>query len=849
MTRSIKRFALWLTFAAISLAGFAQPQFTEYPHNLDYFLPKAIQQGSTEIALEGNFNKAIPTPKEVLGFELGERYCEWSDVLRYCEAIDAASERVTLIDLGRTQQKRRFVQLIITSEENHSNLDKIKAEHLKLLDPTLSAECDIKKMPVVSDITCSIHGREASGVNASVAMLYLFAASEDAIIKQMLENMVLLLVPGANPDGINNFATWCNASTADNLTHDNASQEHKEPWPNNRTNHYWTNLNRDLLMCQHPESKCILEHYHAWMPNLVLDLHEQNSGNFFHSPGHPLRVHPYVTDENQSLTGEVGKYVSKALEPLGANPYCGRSFDDFYLGKGAAYGDVQGSVCLLFESPNTRCHAYTYKGVTRTFPEGIRNQVFASLAGLASACDMRETLLTYQRDFYINSAKAAQQSEVQGYIFHADGDAARAYRLLENLSHHKIEVYHLAKEIKVGKDLFSTEDSYIIPLQQRYYYKLRSIWDTLHDGDYRDNRFYDITTWTFPLAYNVTHAEVTSTEGLIGNRAELVFPEGVIKGGKSNKAYCFDATTLYSHNILRALLKKGVKVNIATKPFKVEGAKMGYGAGVVEVAGQTINSEDLYNLLAKAAKENGVNIIATSDKFDKTKLQLKAARMPKVALLIGPGIDALNSGEVWMLLDKHYGIALSRLNHDAYDGKNLDTYDVIILSRGTLPRKHKLTSRLQKWVENGGTLITVQAGYKVVNDSGLASIKKIELFDDKSKKTKVYGAILNSTIDPTSPLGYGYTKCDVPLFKQTTTVYDEAGSALNNVVMRYTSKPHLSGWMPQEQLDKFASTPAAFVIKRGSGRVIHFADSPTFRGYWYGTNKMFMNAIYYGHLY
>jgi hypothetical protein len=276
---------------------------------------------------------------------------------------------------------------------------------------------------------------------------------------------------------------------------------------------------------------------------------------------------------------------------------------------------------------------------------------------------------------------------------------------------------------------------------------------------------------------------------------------------------------------------------------------MGYGAGVVEVAGQTINSEDLYNLLAKAAKENGVDIIATSDKFDKTKLQLKAARMPKVALLIGQGIDALNSGEVWMLLDKHYGIALSRLNHEIYDGKDLDTYDVIILSRGTLPRKHKLTSRLQKWVENGGTLITVQAGYKVVNDSGLASIKKIELFDDKSKKTKVYGAILNSTIDPTSPLGYGYTKCDVPLFKQTTTVYDEAGSALNNVVMRYTSKPHLSGWMPQEQLDKFASTPAAFVIKRGSGRVIHFADSPTFRGYWYGTNKMFMNAIYYGHLY
>jgi hypothetical protein len=202
-----------------------------------------------------------------------------------------------------------------------------------------------------------------------------------------------------------------------------------------------------------------------------------------------------------------------------------------------------------------------------------------------------------------------------------------------------------------------------------------------------------------------------------------------------------------------------------------------------------------------------------------------------------------------MLLEKHYGISPARLKHETYDGKGLDKYDVIILTRGTLPRKHKLVAKLQNWVENGGTLITVQAGYKVVNDSGLASIKKIQLYDDKSKKTKVYGAILNATIDPTTPLCYGYTKSNVPLFKQTTTVYDEKGSSLDNVVMRYTANPLLSGWMPQEQIDKFASTPAAFVVKRGSGRVIHFADSPTFRGYWYGTSKMFMNAIYYGHLY
>ncbi len=849
MNHKIRKSALALALAAISFTGFAQPQFDNYPHDLSYFLPKSIQQGSEDIALQGNYNKSIPTPKEVLGFELGERYCEWSDVLRYVEAVDAVSERIKVVELGRTHEKRRFVQLIITSEANHANLDQIKADHMKLIDPTLSSQLDIKNMPIVTDITCSIHGREASGVNAAVAMTYLFAASEDAKIKQMLDDMVLLLIPGANPDGINGFATWNNCSAGDFVTYDNASREHKEPWPGNRTNHYWTNLNRDLLMCQHPESQYIVAHYLNWMPNLVLDLHEQGGANFFHSPGHPLRVHPYVTDENQSLTGEVGNYVSKALKPLGAKPYCGRSFDDFYLGKGAAYGDVQGSVCLLFENPNPRNHAYNIKGTVRTFPEGIRNQTYASMAGLASACDMREKLLAYQRDFYTKQAVAAQQSEVQGYIFHANGDKARAYRLLENLAHHQIEVYHLAKDTKVGKVLYPAEESYIIPLQQRYYYKLKAIWETLGKEDYKDSRFYDITTWTFPLAYNVTHGEVASTDGLLGERAKAIFPQGGIKGGRSNTAYTFDATALYSCNILRALLKAGVKVDIATKPFKANGVKMGYGSGVVEVAGQPLDGDALYNILEGAAKENGIKVVATDDEFNKEKLQLKAARMPRVALMVGSAVNINNAGEIWMLLEKHFGIAPSRIDLTTFEGKGLDKYDVVIISRGTLPRKHKALPKIKAWVENGGTLITIQASYKIVNNAGLASIKRIALNDDNSKGAKVYGVIFNTTVDPTTPLCYGYTKCDVPMFKHTTTVYDEAASALAIVPARYTDKPLLSGWIESEYIDKFASTPAAFVLKRGSGRIIHFADSPTFRGYWYGTTKMFMNAIYFGHLY
>ena len=109
---------------------------------------------------------------------------------------------------------------------------------MKLIDPTQSASLDTKKMPVITNFTCSIHGGEASGVNAAVAMAYFFAASEDAAVLDILDNMVILLVPGSNPDGINRFANWCNSRSGYLKGGNVASEEYKHPWPGARSNHY-----------------------------------------------------------------------------------------------------------------------------------------------------------------------------------------------------------------------------------------------------------------------------------------------------------------------------------------------------------------------------------------------------------------------------------------------------------------------------------------------------------------------------------------------------------------------------------------------------------------------------------
>ena len=847
---NIKRLFLLLCVTC-PLVGLAQPNFSNYAHDLSYFLPKNLTIGGSEVVLSGSYNSTIPTPKQVLGYELGERYCEWSDILSYMEVLAAKSDRIRLVDIGRTHECRRMVQLIITSPKNHSSLDKIKAEHLQLLDAGKSKSLDIKQMPLVSSIACSMHGDEVSGANASLAMAYLFAASEDEAVRKMLDEMVILLVPGSNPDALNRYSAWVNNTLGSLLCGDNNSYEHHQAWPGARANHYLANTNRDLLMCKHPEGRIAVESYLDWHPNLVLDLHEMGGkrARFFHSPGHPKRLHQYVTAENQALTGEVGNYVNKALVPLGAEPYCREGFDDYYLGKGAAYGDIQGSVCLLFEQSSARGYMRKYANGYITLPATIRHQAEATIAALCAGYDMREKLLDYQRNFYVESAAKAAQSEVQGYLFHARGDKARAYRLLENLLVHNIEVYHLAKDTKVGKEKFRAEDSFVIPLNQRYFYKVKAVWERLAADSFEDIHFYDISTWSFPLAYNVANAEVKSVEGLVGERATLAFPQGSVIGGKSDRGYIVDAVALYSHNVLNALMAKGVAVKIAGKPFKVAKQAMSCGSAVVEVANQPISADEIYALLAKAAKENGVNIYALDDKFKSDKLELQSLRMPKVALLVGDGFKGDVCGEIWMLLEKHYGIAPLRISADAMGKKALSEYNVLIAPHGALPSKHKAYASLRQWVENGGTIISTGTGFNMAARAGMKAIKRLPEPTDKSAKEKIAGAIISGILDTTSPIGYGYTTSEIPLFRKGPQVYDEA--AMNGVIVpvRYAEQPHLSGYISQNNINRIASTPAVMVVKHGEGQLIHFADNPIFRSYWFGGAKMLMNAVYFGHLY
>ena len=202
----MKNLFLIAAFIFSSFPVIAQP-------DLDYYLPDHL-----------SYDKSIPTPESVLGFQVGEWLVSHDKMVEYMKAIEASSDRAVLIEYARSYENRPLFHLIFTSPENHKKLDQIKSEHVKLSDPGQSAQMNTSEMPVVVLLGYSIHGNESSGVNSSLLTAYYLAAAQGPEIDKMLSNSVILVDPALNPDGVTRFSTWANMHKSMALSADPAGR-------------------------------------------------------------------------------------------------------------------------------------------------------------------------------------------------------------------------------------------------------------------------------------------------------------------------------------------------------------------------------------------------------------------------------------------------------------------------------------------------------------------------------------------------------------------------------------------------------------------------------------------------
>jgi hypothetical protein len=855
-TRMKRTFLILLCF----LPGMAMRSMAQQPEGseLSYFLP----QGG-----DYSYNKDIPVPEAFFGFQLGRQHAEWNQVVGYMKQLAAASGRVTVRETGRTHQSRPRIEVVITSPENRKNIDQFRAEHLKLADVNQSASVNTEKTPLVVSLMYSIHGNEPSGVNASIAVAYFLAAAQGERIEAMLEDMVVVMTPGLNPDGVNRFASWVNSSRSLTDVYDPNSREFQEPWPSSRTNHYWADCNRDWLMAQHPEGVAALKSYLDWLPNIVVDHHEQGpSRHFYFSPGHPKRTHPFTPQQNQDLTAEISAFCANELDKTGTLYYSKEGYDDFYYGKGASYGDIHGSVCLLYEQGSSRGHLRETRNGIIPFARTIRNQAYASYGTLFAGHALRERLLAYQREFYKNTRDEAAKNAVKGYVFDTRGSRAVAFHFLENMAHHRIDVYRLAKDVSAdGKD-FRAADAYVIPLEQKYNRAIRAIME--NNLEYNDSIFYDISTWTFPHAFNLKYAGLKNVNGLLGVKVtENRLTPGRLTGGKSNYGYLFECNEFYSPKVIYALLEKGVRVAANSRPFRFKSGdtekQTGYGALLVSVQNQPVSPDGLYELLKRLAAETGVDIHAAETGLmpdtDLGSPAYRTLKLPKVAVLVGRTMGIADCGEIWYLLDKRFQMRPALIESTVLTPRDLQRYTVIILPNGVPNLAKSSEDALKEWVNNGGTLIASGRACTWVNRAGLLSLKTEDTaFKEDSTAYRPYaeqdeadagnaisGVILNCALDPSHPVGWGFGQTEIPVFKGNNIIFRKDADPYVSP-LHYTSQPLLSGFLSARNGKLLQDAPAVFAKTSGNGAVIVFADDMNFRSYWFGTGKLFLNAVFFG---
>lgn len=782
-----------------------------------------------------NFSKEVPTPFQVLGFNIGERYADWNDVLKYMEALERSTGKVAVQKFGKSYQQRDFIQVAISSCRNMARLEEIKREHIELTDADKSSDLNIETMPVVVDLMASIHGNEASGVNGAILLAYYLAAQQSEEFEKLLDNTVVLITPGLNPDGINRFASYVNTSASKNRVANLDSREFSENWPSSRSNHYWADCNRDWLAAQHPEGLNSMRMYLEWMPNVVLDMHEQGTTykGFYFSPGDKNRTYKDTPKENQELTYKIAENTAHEFDKSGIAYYSKEGYDDYFVGKGAAYGDLLGSVAILHEQIASRGYLRPTGWGDLPFWESVRNQTIAAMSVVNSSYNLKNTLLSYQRDFYRKQKKAAAADAVKGYRFSARGDNGRICHFIENMMVHNIKVYRSK----------NSEDEYIIPLNQNKYYIIKAMWDVLTEFD--DTTFYDISTWTFPYAYNLSFTKLGSLNDMGEEVKGNLFREGRMTGGRSNVAYLFDMGDYYAPYLLSELLKKGIRTRIASKSFTFNenGAEKKFNPGtvVIPVPYQNYTADELYALLESLSKKSGIDMTAIKSgfmqDFDLGSPAMKpVTEEPNVAVVVGKGMSVSESGEIWHLLDWRFNVNHTLVDWSKLTGNfALHKYNVIIFANGTpgTPLSAEFNANLAKWVENGGTLIVTGGAYSISNKCGLTKIQA-------TKGAGIKGAILKTGISQKSPLFWGYDGKELPIFKMNANTYscENAKSAA-----KYTEEPYISGYVSAKNLEKIAGSDAILVSAAGKGRVVFIADDLNFRSYWYGTSKILLNAI------
>lgn len=850
MPKKLRFLILGLTVLSLNI-GFSQN---------DYFFPP----GTT-------FKSDIPSPMDFLGYKTGDFHTRHDRMVSYFQELARISNLAHFQIIGYTNEYRPQVVLTITSPSNYQNLESIRNNQLANANPINTAPINLDNHPAIVLLGYNVHGNESSSMEAAMLVAYYLLAAENAEVSNFLNNAVIFIDPNFNPDGRDRHTHWANMHRAYNLSADPLDREHNEGWPRGRTNHYWFDLNRDWLPLAQVESVNRVRFYHQWLPNVVTDYHEMGStSTYFFEPTKPYgSENPLVPRSNyDGLNSVFAKYFAEALDEIGSQYFTKEVYDNSYPGYGSTYPDIHGGLGMVFEQASSRGHVQTTTTEPITFPFTIRNHLRTSIATIKASVENRVMLQQHQKQFFQDAYKEGNTSAVKYYVFGAPEDEGRTRAFLSLLVQHQIKTYTLGKNVTIGDKAYKAGKAYVVPAAQPQYKMVQTFFEPV--TTFYDSVFYDASAWTVALAFNMPYSRYKQplelNDMITLEKLNIAAPDVE----KAQYAYAFEWSDYFAPKALFYLLSKGIHAKVAQKEAvmtTIDGDHtFGYGSIAIPIADQKYSPAEIHQFVSEAAKLAGIKIYAINSGrslqgIDLGSRHFSTVEKPQIAMIIGDGTSAYEAGEVWHLLDTRFNIPFSKIDVHDFSRLDLNKFNTLILVSGNYDALGDAgLKKIKDWTASGGTLILQRTAINWAMGKDLIKEKKVESpkkegeqkarFDyitaaDRSGAKEIGGSVYSCNLDITHPLGYGNTSKEISVYRNHN-LFLQPSSSLYSTVVQYTDSPLLDGYVHKENLEMIKNSASLLVSKVGRGRAILFLDNPNFRGFWYGTNKLFLNALFFG---
>ncbi len=831
-------------------------------------------------------HKSILTPAEYLGFEVGadRKLAGWTEIKSYFEMLGELSDRVCTTEIGRSTKGNPLLMSVISSPENLRKLEEFKEIQKRLADARTiedesAAEGLIARGKAVVAITCSIHATEVGATQMSMLLAHELATGQSARVQDVLDNVLLLLIPCVNPDGLIDVKDWYESTLG---------ESYEGVMPPFLYQHYTGHdNNRDWFMFTQQETRLVVEHcFNAWRPHVVLDMHQTRSN------GVRMMVPPFVDPMGPNvdaiLNAESSMLGAAMAADLVSEGKAGVSMNVVYdaYSPNRSYQQYHGGVRMLTEAAGVRIatpvnvperdlqsdrgerpreitwnHPLPWEGGTWRLRDIVEYDLSATMSCLSHSARLRETLV---RNFYKVGRNAIEWSEAP-YAFvipTQQHDHSAAAEMLDALRLGLVEVHEATEAFRADGQPFAAGSRVICSGQPYWGYAKTLLEQQRYPEILTHPRGpakapYDVTTHCLPIQMGVN---VYAIRGKFGARLRLLDDDEFsmpapaadvrhqVSGTRGRTAapqgaWVVPAESNASARVVNGVLASGAKVTRSREPISIGGKSYGRGAFIVEGA------DDLHSALSES---DAWLVHAVEGAPDLGRYEMRTLRIG----LYKSYIASTEEGWTRYVLDEYGFEYESLVDGEAREGGLAERFDAIVLPHQQVWHIHrghresyynpryagglgeKGAENLREFVEQGGTLVTWDGSARyAIRHLGLP-VRNV-LADMKRADFYCPGSLLAVLVDTGHPMAYGMPSLAAVMFYDGPAFDIRSG----RVVAKYPLRnPLFSGMLVGPE--KLYNRTALATVPLGDGEVVLFGFRPNFRAQARGTYKLLFNALY-----